>query len=81
LATNQPGGDLPKKTGTDIPGSYPVRQPLCGYALRSPKAANFLAYEMNGQPLPVLHGFPLRAVFPGVVGNKWVKWLLEIRVE
>jgi DMSO/TMAO reductase YedYZ molybdopterin-dependent catalytic subunit len=45
------------------------------------KPANFLAYEMNGQPLPVLHGFPLRAVFPGVVGNKWVKWLLEIRVE
>ena len=45
------------------------------------KPANFLAYEMNGQPLPILHGFPLRAVFPGMQGNRWVKWLLEIRVE
>ena len=45
------------------------------------KVGNFLAYEMKGQPLPVLHGFPLRAVFPGMTGNRWVKGLLEIRVE
>ncbi len=45
------------------------------------KAGNFLAYELKGQPLPVLHGFPLRAVFPGMPGSRWVKWLLEIRVE
>ncbi len=42
---------------------------------------NLLAYEWSGQPLPILHGFPLRAVFPGLYGNKWVKWLLEIKVE
>jgi hypothetical protein len=42
---------------------------------------NFLAYEWNGQPLPVLHGFPLRAVLPALPGSKWVKWLLEIKVE
>jgi DMSO/TMAO reductase YedYZ molybdopterin-dependent catalytic subunit len=41
----------------------------------------FLAYEWNGEPLPILHGFPLRAVFPSVYGNKWVKWLLEINLE
>lgn len=45
------------------------------------KNGNFLAYEQAGQPLPVLHGFPLRAVFPGRPGNQWVKWLVEIRVE
>jgi DMSO/TMAO reductase YedYZ molybdopterin-dependent catalytic subunit len=45
------------------------------------KPENFLAYEWEGQPLPVLHGFPLRAVIPDQWGNKWVKWLLEIRVE
>jgi DMSO/TMAO reductase YedYZ molybdopterin-dependent catalytic subunit len=43
--------------------------------------ANFLAYEWQGEPLPILHGFPLRAVFPSMYGNLWVKWLLEIRVE
>jgi DMSO/TMAO reductase YedYZ molybdopterin-dependent catalytic subunit len=45
------------------------------------KEANFLAYEWMGEPLPLLHGFPLRAVFPSMDGNLWVKWLVEIRVE
>lgn len=42
---------------------------------------NFLAYEWTDQPVPVLHGFPLRAVIPDKNGNAWVKWLLEIEVE
>ena len=42
---------------------------------------NFLAYEWMSQPLPVLHGFPLRAVMPGLTGYIWVKWLVEIVVE
>jgi DMSO/TMAO reductase YedYZ molybdopterin-dependent catalytic subunit len=42
---------------------------------------NFLAYEWEGQPLPVLHGFPLRAVIPGKAGAAWVKWLVLIVVE
>jgi len=42
---------------------------------------NFLAYEWEGQPLPILHGFPVRAVFPSEAGGKWVKWLVEIVVE
>jgi DMSO/TMAO reductase YedYZ molybdopterin-dependent catalytic subunit len=40
-----------------------------------------LAYEWEGKALPELHGFPLRAAFPGLPGNKWVKWLVEIKVE
>jgi len=42
---------------------------------------NYLAYELAGKPVPVLQGFPLRAVFPSLLGNRWVKWLLEIKVE
>ncbi len=41
---------------------------------------SFLAYEWEGEPLPILHGFPIRAVFPEVEGNTWVKWLVEIEV-
>jgi DMSO/TMAO reductase YedYZ molybdopterin-dependent catalytic subunit len=41
---------------------------------------SFLAYEWEGQPLPILHGFPVRAVFPTLDGNKWVKWLVKIEV-
>jgi DMSO/TMAO reductase YedYZ molybdopterin-dependent catalytic subunit len=40
----------------------------------------FLAYEWEGEPLPILHGFPVRAVFPSLDGNRWVKWLIEIEV-
>lgn len=42
---------------------------------------NFLAYQWNDQPVPVLHGFPVRAVIPTMPGSKWTKWLVEIRVE
>jgi DMSO/TMAO reductase YedYZ molybdopterin-dependent catalytic subunit len=45
------------------------------------KAENFLAYELEGKPLPVLHGFPLRAVFPGLEGNKWAKWVMGIEID
>ncbi|MBK5307020.1 MAG: sulfite oxidase [Frankiaceae bacterium] len=37
-----------------------------------------LAYEMNGQPLPPQHGFPLRLVVPGWYGMTSVKWLTSI---
>jgi DMSO/TMAO reductase YedYZ molybdopterin-dependent catalytic subunit len=40
-----------------------------------------IAYEWESQPLPILHGFPVRGVFPDQEGNKWVKWLLEIEVR
>lgn len=39
-----------------------------------------LAYEMNGQPLPPQHGFPLRLVVPGWYGMASVKWLTQITV-
>ncbi len=40
--------------------------------------ANFLAYEMNGEPLTRQHGFPLRVLMPGRYGMKLPKWLTRI---
>jgi DMSO/TMAO reductase YedYZ molybdopterin-dependent catalytic subunit len=40
-----------------------------------------LAFEMNGQPLPPLHGHPLRAVVPGWGGNDWIKWLSLLHLQ
>jgi DMSO/TMAO reductase YedYZ molybdopterin-dependent catalytic subunit len=40
----------------------------------------FLAYEVNGQPLPLEHGYPLRLVVRGKYGSRWVKWLTHIEV-
>ncbi len=37
-----------------------------------------LAYAMNGDPLPVQHGYPLRLVVPGWYAVASVKWLTEI---
>jgi DMSO/TMAO reductase YedYZ molybdopterin-dependent catalytic subunit len=39
---------------------------------------NFLAWEMNGEPLPRQHGFPLRILIPGKYGVKMPKWLTRI---
>ncbi|MGD1076594.1 MAG: molybdopterin-dependent oxidoreductase [Thermodesulfovibrionales bacterium] len=40
----------------------------------------FLAYRMNGEPLPTKHGYPLRAIVPGIYGMKNVKWLSKIEL-
>jgi DMSO/TMAO reductase YedYZ molybdopterin-dependent catalytic subunit len=40
-----------------------------------------LAYEMNGEPLPLYHGAPLRVVVPGWYGVANVKWLTQIHVQ
>jgi DMSO/TMAO reductase YedYZ molybdopterin-dependent catalytic subunit len=40
----------------------------------------FVAYAINGQPLPPQHGFPLRLVVPGWYGMTSVKWLRSITV-
>ncbi len=39
-----------------------------------------IAYEMNGAPLPMLNGFPIRLVVPGWYATYWVKSLSSIAV-
>ena len=43
-------------------------------------AGVLLAYAMNGEPLPVLHGAPLRLIVPRWYAVASVKWLTEIEV-
>lgn len=39
-----------------------------------------LAWAMNGEPLPRVHGYPLRLVVPGWVGSASTKWLHTLTV-
>merc|ERR1719220_2972576 len=56
----------------DMQASVPIETAL------SPFRDVLLAYEMNGEPLPAEHGFPVRLVVPGVVGVRNVKWVGRI---
>ncbi|RDJ20991.1 molybdopterin containing oxidoreductase [Bosea caraganae] len=40
-----------------------------------------VAFAMNGEPLPPLHGGPLRIVAPGFPGSAWQKWLSGITIR
>lgn len=62
---------------------YAVLYAADGYSTGIPvermlNPANFLAYEMKGEPLPREHGFPLRIFIPGKYGMKQPKWLTRI---
>ena len=40
-----------------------------------------IAYEMNGEDLPYLNGYPVRLVIPGSFSDSWVKMLSNITVS
>lgn len=61
------GGDEP------YDASVPVETAL------NPRADVMLAFEMNGAPLPREHGAPVRAIVPGHIGARNVKWVKEVR--
>jgi sulfite oxidase len=68
------GSDVCQKEGTQtrFGGSIPLARALAGDVL--------LAWAMNGQPLTRQHGAPLRAIVPGYIGARSVKWLQEINL-
>jgi hypothetical protein len=41
---------------------------------------SIVAYSMNGEPLPLLNGFPVRLVIPGYFATYWTKCLTWIRI-
>lgn len=55
--------------------SIPIKKAI------DPEGDVLLAYSMNGKPLPPDHGFPLRAIIPGHVAARSVKWLSEITLS
>lgn len=64
------GLDRVEKTGDVFAGSIP--------RVKATAPETILALEMNGAPLTADHGFPARAVVPGFIGARSVKWLGRI---
>jgi DMSO/TMAO reductase YedYZ molybdopterin-dependent catalytic subunit len=66
------GADVPLGTMPDFVRQVPIE--------KAQHPDTLLAFAMNGAPLPVANGFPLRAIVPGWEGAYAVKWLTSIRV-
>jgi DMSO/TMAO reductase YedYZ molybdopterin-dependent catalytic subunit len=62
---------------------YPVEQQY-GRSISVDRAMSpepFLAHALNGEPLTVHQGFPLRLIMPGWYGAPNVKWLVNVHVQ
>jgi sulfite dehydrogenase len=69
IAFNGADGPVIEKT-PDFIKSIPVWKAIDDSTL--------IAYEMNGQPLPHLNGFPARLIVPGWTGTYWMKHLVTV---
>jgi DMSO/TMAO reductase YedYZ molybdopterin-dependent catalytic subunit len=66
--------------GLDQPLGSAKIQFIRSIPLEKAMSSLLLAYEMNGEPLPPKHGYPLRALALGWTGANCVKWLHKIIV-
>ncbi len=66
------GADVPVGKMPDFQRALPLNRALHRDTL--------LALSMNGRPLPLEHGYPLRLVVPGWAGDCWTKWVRRINV-
>jgi DMSO/TMAO reductase YedYZ molybdopterin-dependent catalytic subunit len=71
-----PGADMVLSRSED---DFTAGTPL--EALTDPDRQSLLAVGMNGQPLPLAHGFPVRMVVPGLYGYvSATKWVVDLKV-
>ena len=71
-----PGADMVLSTSHD---GFTASTPLD--VLTDPARQSLLAIGMNGEPLPLEHGFPVRMVVPGLYGYvSATKWVTELKV-
>jgi hypothetical protein len=77
--------DILNAAGVSSQADYVVFRCYDGYDVgvpldRSLLDGTILAYEMNGEKLPTEHGYPVRAIIPGLYGMMNAKWITEIEL-
>ena len=82
-----PLADLLDEAGVDPAATQLVSTAVDGFTIGTPVQAvtdgrdAMLAVGMNGEPLPVEHGFPVRMVVPGLYGYvSATKWLVDLEL-
>ncbi len=82
-----PLGDLLREAGVDPRADQLVSRSVDGFTVGTPTAAvldgrdAMLAVSMNGEPLPIEHGFPVRMVVPGLYGYvSATKWVVDLQL-
>jgi DMSO/TMAO reductase YedYZ molybdopterin-dependent catalytic subunit len=82
-----PMADLLREAGVHDDASQVVSRSADGFTIGTPTAAvmdgrdAMLAVSMNGEPLPLEHGFPVRMVVPGLYGYvSATKWVVELEL-
>jgi DMSO/TMAO reductase YedYZ molybdopterin-dependent catalytic subunit len=83
--TGVPLATLLKQAGLQSNSNYLIFRSADGYSVGVPidralEAGALLAYMMNDATLPTEHGFPLRAIVPGIYGMMNAKWITDIEV-
>ena len=78
---------LLEEAGVDPAADQLVSRSVDGFTVGTPTAVvmdgrdAMLAVEMNGEPLPLEHGFPVRMVVPGLYGYvSATKWVTEMEL-
>jgi DMSO/TMAO reductase YedYZ molybdopterin-dependent catalytic subunit len=78
-------GSLLDRAGANPDAGYVRLSGADGFSRTIPVAKalhadTLVVYAMNGEKLPLSHGFPLRALIPGWYGMDSVKWLHQVEV-
>ncbi len=80
----KPGAVFSGHYGADPTLSNSTRKPTMSRGVPIAKLLdenNLIAWAINGEPLPMLHGFPLRLVIPGWPASISTKWLTRIWIR
>ncbi len=66
--------------GKDTPLFHKAPRLVRGMSIDEISDDIIIAYEMNSKDLPILNGYPLRLIIPGLYSDSWVKMLSEITI-
>ena len=85
--TGVPLADLLREAGVEAGADQLVSRSADGFTVGTPTAVvldgrdAMLAVAMNGEPLPLTHGFPVRMLVPGLYGYvSATKWLVDLEL-